>query len=122
MSAATERLSKQLCEAMRQHLSGGGSPVLPEAGKLLWGLFAEISATRTYHARGPNPISHAEIESYARLHRWPLEPHHVEIIRDLDAAWLDHAYATVKAGSDGKAAQRKSSQAITPALFDAVFG
>lgn len=120
-------LEKTLSDALRQHLAGG-KPVVPEAGVLLWNLFMEISASRTYHAAGPNPISYAEIEAYARLHRWPLAPHHVASIRALDDAWLEHAYRKQDAAlatPDGKsfdARRYANAQPLTAASFDAVFG
>lgn len=91
---------------------------IPEAGRLLWAFFIEISETRTYHAGGPNPISHAEIDAWARLNRWPLEPHHVAILREMDGAFLKHVYAR----TSGNAVPQSSGQAVNPAVFDAVFG
>lgn len=113
------RLRGALVSVLRDHLAGSPSSV-PEAGRLLWSIFADLSATRTYHMAGPNPISFAEIEAYCRLLRWPLEPHHVAIIRALDMAWLEHAQAS--RGGERKTVQRSSGQAVTPASFDAVFG
>ena len=111
---------KQMVERLKRHLSGG-KPEVPEAGVLLWNLFVEIGASRTYHAAGPHPISFAEIEAYCRLHRWPLQQRHLAIIRALDDAWLAHAYA--KTGStEGRSPAASSGQAINPAAFDAVFG
>ncbi len=118
------KLSITLAAALRRHLAGG-KPVVPEAGVLLWNLFMEISASRTYHAAGPNPISHAEIEAYARLHRWPLAPHHTAVIRALDDAWLEHAYRKMESGKDGKTFDGRryaNAQPLTAAGFDAVFG
>lgn len=115
-----------IVSALRRHLAGG-KPVVPEAGVLLWNLFMEISASRTYHAAGPNPISYAEVEAYARLHRWPLQSHHVAIIRAMDDAWLEHTYRKMQAGNchDGNtfdSARYANAQPITAAGFDAVFG
>lgn len=121
MTRNSDRLRNQLVAAMRKHLHTGARPAVPEAGQTLWQIFASLSAKRTYHASGPNPIAYAEIEAYARLHRWPLRPHHVEMIRALDQAWLDHAYAQMDSG-DGKPPRRASGQAINAAAFDAVFG
>jgi len=113
-------LEKLLVAALRRHLAGG-KPVVPEAGVVLWNLFHEIGASRTYHAAGPHPISFAEIEAYARLHHWPLQPRHVAIIRALDDAWLEQAYAAMGAPNAGTP-RRFPDQAINPAAFDAVFG
>lgn len=119
-------MTKMLVAALERHLAGG-KPIVPEAGVLLWNLFMEISASRTYHAAGPHPISHAEIEAFARLHRWPLLPHHIDTIRALDDAWLEHAYrqqGKATGGKDDKAFDSRryaSRPALTAAAFDAVF-
>lgn len=114
-----------LVAALRRHLAGG-KPVVPEADVLFWNLFMEISASRTYHAAGPNPVSFAEIEAYARLHRWPLRPHHVAIIRALDDAWLEHAYRKQEGGEADRKSFDGRRAALAPQLtagsFDAVFG
>ena len=57
----------------------------------------------------------------ARLYRWPLQPHHIEIIRAMDDAWLAHTYRQ-KDDATTKAAQIKHAQPLTPEAFDAVFG
>lgn len=117
-----DRIQHILVAALRRHLAGG-RPVVPDAGVLLWNLFMQISASRTYHAAGPHPVSFAEIEAYARLHRWPFQSHHITIIRALDDAWLEHAYA--ETGKGQKGAQRLPTgrePAINPSAFDAVFG
>jgi hypothetical protein len=113
------RVQRQLVEAMRRHLATGRAVMVPEAGRLLWHWFVALSATRTYHMAGPNPISHGEIAAYMRLYRWPLSDSHLSIIRALDDAWLEHAYAK-QAGKERPA--RSSGQKVTPAAFDAVFG
>lgn len=118
------KLEALLVAALKRHLAGG-KPVVPEAGVLLWNLFMEISASRTYHAAGPHPISHAEIEAYCRLHRWPLQPHHIAIIRALDDAWLEHAYRKMVGRNDRStfdAGRYANAQPITADGFDAVFG
>lgn len=91
-------------------------PVIPEAGELVWSWFRALHDARPYSFGAPNPIGFAEIEAYARLHRWPLEPRHVDLIRALDAAWLK------KVTAGGKDAPRYSSQPLTPGIFDAISG
>lgn len=96
-----------------------GRPPLPI--QLVWSWFVALHAARTYGMAGPNPISFVEIEAYARLHRWPMEPRHVEVIRALDEEWLRQATEALPADSK-PAAPRSSGQAISPASFDAAFG
>lgn len=117
----SDRLQTQLISALRRNLVGG-KPVVPEAGVMIWNLFMEISRSRTYHAAGPHPISHGEIEAYGRLHRWPLRPHHVEMIRALDDAWLTHAYRKIDGKRSGVEHFAAPSQPVNPDAFDAVFG
>jgi len=111
-------LERLLVGCLHNHLSGKRGTV-PEAGRLLWKWFADLSATRTYHAAGPHPISYAEIEAYARLMRWPLEPRHVELIRALDRVWLEYAHP---ARSIPAASYPRNAPEITEEAFDAVFG
>lgn len=114
------RLERQLVASLETHVATGRPPDVPEAGALLWRRhFAELCGTRSYGPNGPNPIAFAEIEAWARLMRWPLQPHHVAAIRALDDAWLEHAYARRSAG-DRKTLPASSGQALTPALFDLI--
>lgn len=112
------RIQRQLTETLLHHLTG--SPVaVPEGGRLAWRWFTDLNAARSYGMAGPNPISYAEIEAYARLHRWPLEPRHVDLITAMDRAWLDHAWVGVGKSHLGSSAGR--GQEMTPEAFDAVF-
>lgn len=116
------RLKKQLCTAVRESLAGRqGRP--PEAGRQLWDAFQGLSATRTYHPAGPNPIQPGEIAAWCRLMRLPLAPHHVDILLAMDQAWLDHAYAVTKKAPEGvKTLPPLSEHPLTLGAFDAVFG
>lgn len=113
-----EQLEKLLVAALRASMAGRKT-IVPEPGGLVWQWFLELSATRTYNGAGPNPLSFAEIEAWARLHRWPLRPHHIRLLRALDAAWCDCAYAAAK---NPKAAKEKPSGALSAGAFDAFFG
>jgi hypothetical protein len=106
-----------LSNALGHHLAGGKLRI-PEAGRLLWGWFADLSAARSYGAVGPNPIAYADILAFAKLHRWPIEPRHAAVIRSLDRIWLEHARG---APPRSNWAPRPSGQEITPEAFDAVF-
>lgn len=110
-------IERLLTAALRRHLAG--EPLrIPEPGRLVWGWFADLSGARSY-GFGPNPISYSDILAYAKLHRWPLEPWHVEVIRSLDRMWLEHVRA---APPRSPAAPRSSGQAVTPDAFDVIFG
>lgn len=113
-TSALKRLERQLIEAVT-----GTRATVPEAGVILWRAFLDLAARRSYHMSGPNPISMSDIEAYARLHRLPLQPHHVALICAMDDAWLKHVRDD---GGKGDEIRRASSQPMTPALFDAVFG
>lgn len=115
-------LQKSLCAALTTHLAGA-RVVVPEAGRVAWQWFCDLHATRTYHFAGPNPISYQEIEAYARLQRWPLEPRHVALIRALDAVYLDHANKRAAPLPDGvKALPPVSKTPISAGVVDAMFG
>lgn len=116
-------LQKRLCAALKAQLSGDRLS-LPEGSAPLWRTFTALSASRSYNQFGPNAISYAEIAAYTVLMRLPLAPHHVEILRAMDATWLEHAYG--KKGDralDGmKTVPHRSAQPLTGAMFDAMFG
>ena len=111
-------LQKQLCEALTRHLAKNERPAIPEAGRVFWSIFVYLAKTRRYGVHGPHPISYEEIEAYARLNRWPLQPHHVEIIRSMDETWLKHA----RPMDEGHSGRRGPAQPMNAAAFDAVFG
>jgi hypothetical protein len=112
------RLSRQLCAAVRAGLAGD-SVTVPEAGRPLWQAFLRLSATRSYHMAGPNPISHAEIDAFARLMCLPLEPRHVAILAAMDAAWLDAVQTRSRRAPEGvRTLPPMSKQPISAALFD----
>ena len=113
-----DQLEKLLVTALRNSMAGR-STVVPEPGGLVWKWFIELSSTRTYHPAGPNAVSFAEIEAWARLSGWALQAHHIRLLRALDAAWLDVAYAS---RGDGKTKPKKPSGALSADAFDAVFG
>ncbi len=105
------RLTEQLCAALRAHLDGGRLR-LPEAGAALWSAFCDLQRGRTWHENGPNPITWSDMAAWAQLTRRSLQPHHVETLRRMDEAFIDHVCR--------KRETPKSE--ITPAAFDALFG
>ena len=107
-----KRVEAQLCEALRATMSGRRQRP-PEAGLVVWNAFTQLARGRSYSGSGPNPISYAEIEAWARLMRIPLEPHHVDLIVALDRTWLAH-------GSKPKT--KAPAAELTAGLFDARFG
>jgi hypothetical protein len=111
MTSGQARLRDQLVAALRSHLADGTPPRVPEAGALAWQWFADLSS-----ARSAGPITFGEIEAYASLHRWPLEAHHVAIIRALDAEFLRIGRAQAASPKN-----RRVTGNVTPAAFDAVF-
>lgn len=96
---------------------------LPDGAGLAWRWFNDLCRTRTGNGYGPNPLSYVEIEAYARLHRWPLEPRHVDLIMAMDRVWMESAAKPADGSADGVARLPKmSDQPLTAAAFDAVFG
>lgn len=111
-------LEKQLCAV----LASGDLSLMPEAGRELWNAFQRLSSTRTYHAGGPNPIQPSEIVAWCRLMRKPLEPRHVNILLEMDRAWLDQAFAKSRAPEGVKALPPVSKHALSAGLLDAIMG
>mgnify|MGYP000383299584 CR=1 FL=1 len=119
----SDRYVALLCEAVVAKLQDR-EPRLPAGSAILWRAFADLSRARAWSSLGPNPISFSEIEAWCRLNRTPFAPHHVEIIRAMDGAFLDHfASSRNDDPPEGvKTIQRGSRHALSPALFDAVMG
>lgn len=109
-------LTAMLTGALRAHLAGGARPRLPDFARYWWQAFADLHAARQWHAHGPQPITIAEIEAWARLHRVTLSPRHVAMLRAMDAAWLEE---TSKPAATP--AKNVSARPLTPELFDAMF-
>lgn len=115
----TRHLKSLLVKAFESYLKTGKMPHVPEAGILLWNIFMKLTATRTYHMAGPNPISYTEIAAFCNLAGQPLQPNHVEIIRALDDVWLEYSYSKHNSGDKAKNMQFVE---LTAEVFDAVFG
>lgn len=115
------RLKRQLCAAVAASLDGSNARP-PEAGRPLWNAFQRLSAGRTYHAAGPNPIQFCEIEAFCRLMNLPLPPLHVEILQAMDMAWLDLVAKRTKVPQGVKVLPPVSKQPLNAALLDVVMG
>lgn len=116
------RILAHMVAALRSNLRDGGRPRLPAGGELYWQWFADLHRARTWHMAGPNSISYVDIESYSRVMRWPLQPHHVEVITAMDKAFLAHYAASHARAADGaKPARQRPSGDLAPTLFDAIF-
>lgn len=115
------RLSRQLCDAVSTNLSGQKARP-PEAGRDLWNAFQRLSATRTYHAGGPNPVQPSEVLAWCQLTRQPLDPGHVEIIFAMDRAWLERAYSGAKVRDGVKTLPPISAHPLSAGLLDAIMG
>lgn len=118
-----DRLKRQMTDVVRR-AAAGGRPVVPEAGNLLWSMFIDLSSGRSSNGFGPNPISWAEIEAWMRVKRWPLAPHHVEILRAMDDAWLEDAYKRQAAGASAPAGMKTAPMVageFSLAAFDVMF-
>ncbi|AXV15811.1 hypothetical protein CYG48_08945 [Neorhizobium sp. SOG26] len=115
-------LQKLLCAELKRQLEAKGkiTTAIPAGGDLLWQWFLDLSRSRTYGAAGPNPISFAEILTYGQAMRWPMEPRHVEILRAMDAVWIERAFEKKDAQEDPKP-HMVQGRTMTPAKFDAMF-
>lgn len=107
------RLSVVLPAILKRHLETGQAARVPDFGRIVWNAFAALSQARQWHSHGPQPISFPEVQAWASANRLPLEPHHVEAIRALDAVWLEHARKP-------KETPQPSGRGMTADLFDAL--
>lgn len=119
-----EWLSDRLCDVLAWHLAnpdcgdGPDAPEVPPAGERVWGIFLALNSSRTGGGHGPNPISHVEIEAWSRLYREPLRAFELDIVRQLDMAWM--RAAAYRAENVGKP-DDEVGPPMTPDLFRAVF-
>lgn len=74
----TGRMPAQLADA----------PELPDGLLYLWGWFMRLCAARGSSGFGPNPLSYAELDAFARLMGVTLQPWEVDTLRDLDVEFM----------------------------------
>lgn len=100
----------------------GEAPLVSGPDRVWLDVFSRLSVARSHHGYGPNPISFSDIEAFCRLMRIPMQPHHVQLMLDLDAAWLECAYAKQQQAqampSGAKTAPIISKHGLTAQLFD----
>lgn len=112
MTVNAKRQERLLVEAVKRAVQSGGRIHVPEAHRIMWSAFTDLSNARTMGPVGPNPIQFVEIDSWAKLNRWPLEPRHVALIRAMDDAWIEAIYTK---------GEKAAHAPATPATLDAVF-
>lgn len=115
-------LERLMVAEVRRNLAKGGRPQIPPGGELLWRWFTDLAATRRWTMAGPEPITFAEIDAYACVSGWPIEPRHAAIIRAMDEAFVKHAVEQRTKGQGSGAAPMVASRPMTGALFDSLFG
>lgn len=62
----------------------------PAGAWYLWEYFLRMSARRTGNGYGPNALSSAEVEAWARLNGVRLAPFEAEALDGLEARFLSH--------------------------------
>ncbi|PWL18152.1 hypothetical protein DKP76_10560 [Falsochrobactrum shanghaiense] len=118
---AIDRMEKAMVSALKQALASRKSVLVPPGGNLLWEWFMDLNAVRTWHMNGPNPISYADIVSYGQINRWSIQPHHVAILRAMDAAYVEYFYSQRENKSEENVSRQPTGE-LSADLFDAVFG
>ena len=78
--------------ALVEMAAKGETVRVPDHLMPIWRPFRDISRTRRWADHGPEAISYQEVAAYCAMTRTPLQPHHVEAIMEMDAAWLDHLH------------------------------
>lgn len=119
------RLRELLCEELKRQLEAKAqtTPRIPAGGDLLFRWFLDLHRSRTYHAAGPNPISYTEIQAYAVMMRWPIEPRHAMILKAMDQTYLEcNMKPQIEAPEGVKTLPPISTAPVTAGLVDAMFG
>lgn len=120
-----EWIVDHLTDVLRWHLANPGRGVDPDAPEVMpaaarvWGMYLALSASRvTGFTIGA--ISLADIDAYGRLHRTPVRPFEVDIIRALDQTYLE--IVNTRQSTTGKEQPGQvASRPMSPELFDAIF-
>lgn len=119
-------LTDRLVAVLRWQLAHPGgadhpeAPDVPVAGLRVWGIFLDLTRGRG-GGFGPAPIAYSEIEAYARVRREPIRPFELDMIRALDAAFMEFAAKRSKAEAGSEPAEVQS-RPMSGALFDALMG
>ena len=111
MSSSYYRLHKQLVEAVKLNVTFGYAKP-PEAGRLLWDLFCQLTANRSVGLTGFNPLSWGELQAWLQVSGWPLEQRHIATLMAMDEAFITAIQS------------RKSDRPVlkaSPDAMDAVF-
>lgn len=119
------RLRELLCAELLRQLEARAPtmPRIPAGGDLLWRWFLDLHRSRGFHGAGPNPISYAEIQAYAQVMRWQIEPRHAMILRAMDAVYLECRMKPQAEAPEGvKTLPPISAAPVTAGLVDAMFG
>lgn len=99
-------------------------PSVPIAARHVWEYFQQLDRVRQSTGYGFNPISHQEIEAWAKLYRINLHPWEVDAIASMDTAKLNLLHEDLDKDSEKDPAKPKdvvSERPMSPDLFDALF-
>ena len=72
-----------------EEMAGDSYPRYPDEIKYLVPIFHKVGMSRTHGPGGSNPIQYTEIESWARMNGIEIEPQELELIKTMDAAYLE---------------------------------
>lgn len=114
----------RITEALRAALEGmmeGHKVRLPDGGQDLFNGFLQLSRARSFNGAHPNPITWEALAAWAQMMRWPLEPHHAEIIMALDETFLSVTSRKITGQQGGVPVVSPSKGNLTPEAFDALF-
>lgn len=93
------------------------APEMPTAGSRICRIFNDLNRTRG-GGMGPAPITWQEIDAWSRARGEPVRSFELDIIRALDAAWLEVVVEMQKNPDRPKVRSEK----MTPERFDRMFG
>jgi hypothetical protein len=84
---AKEELDKQFAELE--------SPKVSPGAKYLINMFRELSSTRQSGMNGMFPITYLEMRAYSELTDYELEPWEVEVIKNMDSAFMEEIHKII---------------------------
>lgn len=82
-----------------EHGGEAKNPVIIHNDIIYWKWFFELHSARRYSGVIPQSISFADIQAWKDLTNKPVEPHHIDLLRDMDGAFMG-AHTDVKRQRD----------------------
>lgn len=83
---------------------------MPTEGMHLWLWFWRLSARRQRGEGGPQALTYAEVDSWSRLTCTKVGPEEVDILMDMDQAYLAEQFKEIRAARERVTSQAPASK------------